>query len=377
MANIFVRSPYIVTINETNQVETKIELRLWNGTGSAPTDATYTLSKLIPAPGQPATYYNISGYVREFLSFLPTNTGLPFQNQFNDLASYSLANSQWDIRQYCNIEIKKYFRTTSTGTFTLIGSAESHIGFDGYTLFDEGVNYNLGSTMLKEKTYYYLYKNPGGSTQTFLSNNPFYRPGALFLRATTNTLFARYTNLRTNAVVDINLTQVGFYVIPRVRLGNYADGNSLQIMSGSTVLYTATFKPKTECKYEPLVCDFVNRYGAWQREYFFKASKINIEVQNSEYNLYSSSFPTYYVSEGQRKTFNTTYKEKITVNTDWVSEDFSDNLRELMTSERILINDRPVKLITKQAELQKHINTKMINYTIEFEYANDIINLVV
>ena len=162
-----------------------------------------------------------------------------------------------------------------------------------------------------------------------------------------------------------------------MRLGNYADGNRLDIMVGTTVLDSFTFKPKSECKYTPVVCDFVNRYGAWQREYFFKASKINIEVQNTEYNLYSSSFPTYYISEGQRKTFNTTYKEKITVNTDWVSEDFSDNLRELMTSERILINDKPVKLITKQAELQKHINTKMINYTIEFEYANDIINLVV
>lgn len=377
MANIFVRSPYIVTINETNQVETKIELRLWNGTGSAPTDPTYTLSKLIPAASQPATHYNISSYVKEFLSFLPTQAGDTFQNQFNDLASYTLANSQWDTRQYCNIEIRKYFRTTSTGAFTQIGGAEDHIGYDGYTLFDEGVNYNLGSFMLKEKTYYYLYKDPGGSTQTFLSNNPYYRPGALFLRATTNTLIARYINLQTNASVDINITQIGFYAIPRVRLGNYAVGNTLQIISNSVVVFSATFKPKTECKYEPLVCDFVNRYGAWQREYFYKASKKNIEVQNTEYNLYSSSFPNYYTSEGQRKTYNTTYKEKITANTDWVSEDFSDNLRELMTSERILINDKPVKLITKQIELQKHINTKMINYTIEFEYANDIINLVV
>ena len=60
VANIFARSPYIVTINQAGQVETKIELRLWNGTGSAPTDPTYTLSKLIPLPSQIATYYNIS-----------------------------------------------------------------------------------------------------------------------------------------------------------------------------------------------------------------------------------------------------------------------------------------------------------------------------
>jgi hypothetical protein len=36
MANINARSPYIVTINETSQIETKLEIYLWNGTGSMP-----------------------------------------------------------------------------------------------------------------------------------------------------------------------------------------------------------------------------------------------------------------------------------------------------------------------------------------------------
>jgi hypothetical protein len=37
MANINARSPYIITINEALQIETKIEIFLWNGTGSVPT----------------------------------------------------------------------------------------------------------------------------------------------------------------------------------------------------------------------------------------------------------------------------------------------------------------------------------------------------
>ena len=38
------RSPHIITIDETNQTETRIELYLWN-TGSQPASPQYTLSK--------------------------------------------------------------------------------------------------------------------------------------------------------------------------------------------------------------------------------------------------------------------------------------------------------------------------------------------
>lgn len=370
MANISARSPYIVTINEANQTETKIELFIWNGTGSAPATPTYTLSKLAPSPTSVATHYNISSYIREFLSFAT------FQNQFDDQSSYTSGNSAWSTAQWCNIEIKKYFKTT--GGFSQVGGTESHICFDGYTLYEEGYNYNQGTFLLKQRSYQYLYSDPGNlGTQTFLSTYPFYRPGSLFLYAATNTLSARYINLKTNAQTDVNFTTSGFYVVPRVRLGNYADGNILQLRSGGFTLHSMTFKPKSECKYTPVVVDFVNRYGAWQREYFFKASKTNIEVQNSEYNLLQQTFPNYSTGEGMRKTFNTKYSEKITVNTDWVSEDFSDVLRELMTSERIFVNDKPAKIGTKNIELQKHINTKMINYTLEFEFAYEINNLVV
>ena len=68
MANISARSPFIVEINEAGQIETKVELRIWNGTGSAPAFPTYTLSKLIPAPTVLQTTYNISPYIKEYLS---------------------------------------------------------------------------------------------------------------------------------------------------------------------------------------------------------------------------------------------------------------------------------------------------------------------
>jgi hypothetical protein len=48
-----------------------------------------------------------------------------------------------------------------------------------------------------------------------------------------------------------------------------------------------------------------------------------------------------------------------------------------MLSEKVLIDGYPCKLKTKSTELFKHINTKMINYSLEFEFNYNLINDVV
>ena len=93
--------------------------------------------------------------------------------------------------------------------------------------------------------------------------------------------------------------------------------------------------------------------------------------------LDQEGFADYNVLEGQRKMFNTNGKKSIKVNTDWVAEEYNDLLKQIMLSEKILINNYPAKLNTKSTELFQSINTKMINYQLEFEFAYDVINSVV
>lgn len=357
MANISARSPFIVEINETGQVETKVELRIWNGTGSAPASPTYTLSKLIPAPTVTQTIYNISPYIKEFISHDYYASSYTNNNQ-------SILNNEW-----CNVQVKRYKKLTTS--FVLIDTT-TYKAYDGYGLYTSGYNYDKGIYLLDEKTYYYSY-NPLAD----FSGNGLARPGSVSFECLSGNKI-KYSELGTANTFTNTTIAAGVKQIYRVYYQYYANGNKMEILdSSNNVLWSATFKPIVECKYEPVCCDFINSYGAWQREFFFKASKNNINVENTEYNLLQSNLVNYSVLEGQRKVFNTNYSETITVNTDWVSEDFSENLRELMTSERILLDNRPVKLNTKSTELFKQINTKMINYTLEFQYANDIINNVV
>lgn len=354
---IFVRSPYIVTINETGQEGSKINLFIWNGTGSAPATPQYTLSKLIPATNNLNTYYNISPYVREYITW---NTRQTPYNVF----------SASQTTQWCNVKVDRY--KLDSGVYTLVDS-NTYKAFDGYGYYEEGYNPALSYDILHDEgTYTYAYDtNENPSTETE------YRGGFIMVQSGTS-YKAKYTNLVSGASYTQNLTNNQLTDVLCVYPNYYSTGNQLAILNSSnTVLWSAYFKPYLNCKYVPVVCDFVNKYGCWQRTWFYAASNNTFNVENTEYNLMQSSFANYNTLEGQRKMFNTNGKKSIKVNTDWVTESYNDLLKQLMLSERIIINNYPAKINTKSTELFKQVNTKMINYQIEFEFAYDVINSVV
>ncbi|NDD15186.1 MAG: hypothetical protein EB072_21780 [Betaproteobacteria bacterium] len=172
------------------------------------------------------------------------------------------------------------------------------------------------------------------------------------------------------------------YDIKRVHQGNYGVGNQLQIFDNSNALiWQAIFAPKTECRYEPVTVDFVNKYGGWQREFFYKASFEVLEVNNTAYNLMPSQVIPTLVGEGQRRVFNNNGIRKYTINTGWVDEAYSENMQQLLLSERVVWQNGsltiPVKINTKTITKDKNINNKTINYAIEMELAFDVIHSVV
>jgi len=91
-------------------------------------------------------------------------------------------------------------------------------------------------------------------------------------------------------------------------------------------------------------------------------------MKNTEYDLMPSS-TNYSIEENSRKVFNVNGHDKVSVNTGWVFESYSDVITQLLLSETIRLDDVPVLLTTKSVELQKSINTKNINYKIDFKYS--------
>ena len=340
MPNIFARSPFIVEINEALQTSSKVELFIWNGTGSAPATPTYTLSKNVPSATNLKTIYDVSPFIREFINF------------DSPLALFDLVTLT-NTSQWCNVRIKRYKNTS-----TLLNTID-YIAYDGYGYFEQGYNPDLGEESLAVGTYYFY--------------NTGVRPVEMFrayLRSGDNVNFV-------DSISGINLfdpiTTNGVYNIPIVRKDEFlTNGVSIRLLK-STGNKTYRFNPIEECKYDVITIDFVNKYGAWQKAWFYKASTNNIETTGTEYNLLSAN-TAYNVNVGSRKVFNVNGTESIKVNSGWVNDNYAETIQQILLSERILVNGKPAKMKTKGFEKQKQINTKMINYQLEFDYAYDIIN---
>lgn len=342
------RSPFIIEVNEALQTGSKVELFIWNNPNVQPTDPTYTLSKAISASNNLLTTYNISPFIREYINLLDSATVgvVDFTNE----------------SQYCNVVVKRY---KYDGSYTLLDTTQ-YLAFDAYTEYSEGYNKDSGLIRAIEGTFYYdLDTLEAGHITVVTETN--YK--------------VRYTRLDTLATFTASLPNDSVLNVPKVRsfIGGtyYEEGNKLEILDDTNaVIFTATYKPKEVCKYTPVKCDYINKFGAWNRIWFYAKSTNKFKSENKDYNLLQDTLVNYDVTEGQKKVFNAQAKESIEVNTDWVDESFSTIIKELMLSERILIDDKPVTIQSKDTELFKHINTNLINYRLEFEYAINFIQNV-
>ncbi len=155
---------------------------------------------------------------------------------------------------------------------------------------------------------------------------------------------------------------------------NYYDLN-LKDKDGTT-LDTRRFYPTCEAKYTPAHMQFVNKNGVWESVTFFKRSEEEVSASGDQFRKsigtssaagfnYSTTNPLY-------QRYNVNGRKRFTLNTGWVGEDYNAVMEQMMISERVMLDDVPVNVSTQSLTLQKSVNDKMINYTIQVEEAFDI-----
>jgi len=361
---IYIRSPYIIEVNQALNTGSKIDIYIWNNGTTPPTTPTYTLSKKIASPTNLVMTYNVSHYVKEFIGWT-----------YNDLA-YNVSNDTPPDTEWCYIKVSTYYETATAPMEEI--DTKTWIAFDGYGYYEEGYNPELDIYGLNEGTYYYKYDATDPTGTSYLN-----RFGDVRVIPTEDYEFI-WTNLDTLATQNYVLTAgviSGKPVLTTYGVNpTYAEeGNKLEYKDDlGTTLKTWYFKPITECRYTPVVIDFVNMLGAWQRVWFYKASITSIETTGKEHNLYKRDLINYDISTPQRRQFNVNGTLKYKLNTGYVDEEFNELvLKPLMLSEEIRLDKTPVKLNKKNTELFEHINMKLINYELEFQTAYDVINNVV
>ena len=143
--------------------------------------------------------------------------------------------------------------------------------------------------------------------------------------------------------------------------------------SGSTSeTYTITIKD--ECsKYTDNDVYFLNRYGAIESFRFNRVRKDNFTIQRktykqTQYQLSGSNY-SYETSARSISNYNTEIMQKITLNSNWITEEESVWLKELVASPSIWLLDdgvlKAINITNTDYSVKTLLNDKVFNLTIE------------
>jgi hypothetical protein len=208
----------------------------------------------------------------------------------------------------------------------------SHRAFDGYSYFQEGSNITIPSnSLLQSNTIVYIPENTSGVIPSEFSGDIKY-----------NT----FTPTATSITVGTN---------------------------------TINIQRICEPKFIPMKLTFINKFGALQDMWFFKKDTKNITISKEKYTRsIINSLGTYSTHRHQKRTLSAIGNESMTVNTGFISESLNDAIKELLLSEQAWTTVEgqvlPIDISTDSLTYKKSVNDKLINYTIEFNFAFDAIN---
>ena len=380
------RSPFYIKVSDSSLTTATLQLYIYEGTKNTGSpngaDLKYTVKKS-EIEGGNYVVFEISELIRDYVD-------VKYDGEYD---SYCV---------WVNAVITANGGAISSPTVTPSDYANQFVAVDGYGYFEEGVNPEPSRTLLQ-------------------SNKIIYRPSdynvniPIFAEDTTSvTYFNNNTEIRTDGISDNdNTNQKIQYIYSYVNSDTDTyqervlnDGGTLEesvcldrflrdvdtspvdkIIINSSNLPEVVEIRTLDCSiYDPIKVTFVNKYGALQDLWFDKKSINSIEVQSNDYKasvMNFSSTPTYDTSAHQNRVLDLVGKESITMNTGYIDEEYNEVFRQLMLSEQVWMTRLtdteevfPLRPKTQSLQFKTRTNDKLVNYTVEFDFAFDKINTI-
>ena len=173
----------------------------------------------------------------------------------------------------------------------------------------------------------------------------------------------------------------------------YITIDSAQASTGDTITITSTCGmaqtvvitlQEIECgKYDDYRVIFYNKYGALQDFYMNKKSSKDLKIKSEDYNrnIFNRDLNKYNPLKHQKYTFNVEANQSITLNTEFFPEDFNKLVEQMFLTEQAWISlgtkVQPVLIGTKSLKYKTHVNDKLIQYTVDFDFSNSYLNNVI
>lgn len=403
MALILTRSPYFVSReNLEDDATLKLEIGYFEDGASFQVEKTYNLAY------RNSNLIDISPLIQDYLvpDYRWTGSG-----------GYSTGN----------VERIKYIRTTlsgSVGGVTQTDVIKEYYVSLGYLYSTDDYNKDF-SLELKSKSYYagstdLVYKLDDSDIEIPLvnTNNKLIEDAVVPDEVVTISYFKNGEVVRTRKITLLNeFSFAGNYIVSsnsqsndfgktndvsfRYRVENdggvyesnkcledffeqfaIEDYDKILISNQSGDVHKITVKTIEECKHKPYLVTFINRFGVPENIWFFKRSDKTISINKEMFR--GNSIGSYNAGNGVKtmQHFNVNGYEKITLNSGFVEEEMNEAFRQLLLSEEITLYDYKenkeynVNIATSELQYKQHVNDKLINYTIEFEFAHEVINNV-
>ena len=378
MSKINARSPYYISVGISptvaNLTSCKLELFIYTGTrgvgatnNDRPTTATYTLQSFAV---NNVCVFEIAELVRDY-----------FTNGFDG--------------DYATDILWVDYRTTNT-IQNSEGSATSFTqlkGFYGYGFFEDGSNPQNNTGLLQSNTTIVKLDDAPATIAVDTSTTT-----QVTYELNGQQVYTKSVSSSTNSNAQIEYVTSGVngsdeFEDRVIQDGGVFEGSDclsefskeytlfdfdtiyVDTTSGVTKL---TVKSESECKFTPYKVTFINKFGVLQDIWFFKRTNEALTTKTEKFKRNIISNATYNISNHQDKTLTKNGKEKLTLNTGYYPEAYNDVFKEMQLSEDcwIEINSQtlPIQVTSSSLAYKTQLNDKIINYTIEVEFAFDTIN---
>jgi hypothetical protein len=152
--------------------------------------------------------------------------------------------------------------------------------------------------------------------------------------------------------------------------------------SGGDTITTVRYYLICEPKYDPVQVAFINRFGVADFITFFKRSdeRGNFTQDSYQKSIYNDGFTTPSLEVGKYQSFNVNSRNTLTLNTGFVDQNYDETIEDILMSEYVAVytNSNWVSAVPNRGtiEYQKSVNTKLINYTMSFDFGFDERSLV-
>lgn len=321
-----------------------LKIYIYSGTSGsyADTDLVYELQKEIIS-GQTNILFEVAEMVRDYID-------ITFNNDYVSRTIWvtTIATLSDDTDQVFT------YGSPVTNTY---------LAFDGYGYFEDEINPQLTDAFdLISNTNIYIPESTAGKLPLYAAT-----VGKVIIDSTTTQITdSGNSNQKIQYVtIPANTSEIKVYAT-----------------DDTTLKKTITVNNICEPKFTPYKVTFINRYGAYEDFYFFKKTVETFNVTDEKYksNTIQNSSVTYNTYSGQQTRYNINAVSSIKLNTGFVVEDMVEVIEELFLAENVWIRYEnktlPIIPTTKSFTVKSSLNDKLINYTIDFDFAFNKMNNV-